>query len=80
MAITVVSSFDRAFYAARELKIVDKLWHGIRAMIDCPQDELRHPEGDVFAHTARTLDEAAGLISDLPRPRQLTLIFGFSLP
>ncbi len=61
-------------YAARELKIVDKLWHGIRAMIDCPQDELRHPEGDVFAHTARTLDEAAGLISDLPRPKQLTLM------
>ena len=32
----------------------------IAAMIDCPQDEEYHPEGDVFAHTAHVMDELAG--------------------
>jgi tRNA nucleotidyltransferase (CCA-adding enzyme) len=60
--------------AARELGIVEKLWPQIHALIGCPQDDHSHPEGDVFAHTAMTLDEARQLIDDLPRPKQITVM------
>ena len=61
-------------YAARDLGILEKLWHEIRALIDCPQDDQSHPEGDVFTHTAMTLDEAHQLIADLPRPRKIAVM------
>jgi tRNA nucleotidyltransferase (CCA-adding enzyme) len=60
--------------AARDLLIVDKLWPELRALIDCPQDEKLHPEGDVFTHTAMTLDEARKLIGGLPGPKQITVM------
>ncbi|MCI0665409.1 MAG: HD domain-containing protein [Acidobacteria bacterium] len=60
--------------AARELGIVEQLWPEIRALIDCPQDEISHPEGDVFAHTAMTLDEARKIVDDLPYPKRLTIM------
>jgi tRNA nucleotidyltransferase (CCA-adding enzyme) len=59
---------------ARELMIVEKLWPEIRSLIDCPQDETQHPEGDVFTHTAMCLDEARKLIDDLGYPKQLTVM------
>lgn len=36
----------------------------IAAMIDCPQDERWHPEGDVWVHTLMVVDEAALLRND----------------
>jgi tRNA nucleotidyltransferase (CCA-adding enzyme) len=60
--------------AARDLGIVEKLWPEIRALIDCPQDEKFHPEGDVFTHTGMTLDEARKLIGGLSRPKQITVM------
>jgi tRNA nucleotidyltransferase (CCA-adding enzyme) len=60
--------------AARDLWIIDKLWPELRALIDCPQDEKLHPEGDVFTHTAMTLDEARSLIAGLPEPKQITVM------
>src|SRR5262245_10921138 len=60
--------------AARDLGIVEQLWPEVRALIDCPQDEKSHPEGDVFTHTAMTLDEARKLIDDLPYPKRLTIM------
>lgn len=32
----------------------------IKALIDCPQDPVWHPEGDAFNHTCHTVDAAAG--------------------
>ncbi len=61
-------------HVGRELEIVEKLWPEIRALIDCPQDEKTHPEGDVFTHTAMTLDEGSKLIDDLPRPKQISVM------
>jgi tRNA nucleotidyltransferase (CCA-adding enzyme) len=61
-------------HAARDLGIVEQLWPEIRALIDCPQDEKSHPEGDVFTHTAMTLDEARKLIGDLSYPKRLTIM------
>lgn len=60
--------------AARDLGIVEQLWPEIRALIDCPQDEKSHPEGDVFTHTAMALDEARKLIDDLSYPKRLTIM------
>jgi tRNA nucleotidyltransferase (CCA-adding enzyme) len=60
--------------AARELGIIERLWPQIHALIACPQDEKTHPEGDVFQHTAMTLDEARKHIDDLPRPKQITIM------
>jgi tRNA nucleotidyltransferase (CCA-adding enzyme) len=61
-------------FAARELGIIERLWPQIQALIGCPQDEKSHPEGDVFVHTAMTLDESRKLIDDLPRPKQITVM------
>jgi tRNA nucleotidyltransferase (CCA-adding enzyme) len=60
--------------AARDLGILEKLWPEVRVLIDCPQDEKFHPEGDVFTHTGMTLDEAHKLIGDLSRPKQITVM------
>ncbi|MBO0797490.1 MAG: HDIG domain-containing protein, partial [Blastocatellia bacterium] len=60
--------------AARDLGIIEKLWPEIRALIDCPQDDKSHPEGDVFTHTAMTLDEARKLIDGLPLPKRITVM------
>lgn len=49
----------------------------VNALIDCPQDPVWHPEGDVFAHTCHCLDA----LVDLPlfqqsnRLERLTLMF-----
>ncbi|MGH9755652.1 MAG: CCA tRNA nucleotidyltransferase [Blastocatellia bacterium] len=61
-------------WAARNLGITEKLWPEIHALIDCPQDPVAHPEGDVFIHTGMVLDEARKLINDLPRPKQITVM------
>jgi tRNA nucleotidyltransferase (CCA-adding enzyme) len=63
-------------WAARELGITEKLWPEIHALIDCPQDPVAHPEGDVFIHTGMVLDEARKLIDDLPRPKQIAVMLG----
>jgi tRNA nucleotidyltransferase (CCA-adding enzyme) len=60
--------------AARELGVTEKLWPEIHALIDCPQDPIAHPEGDVFTHTGMVLDEARKLIDDLPRPKQIAVM------
>ncbi|HEU0177236.1 MAG TPA: HD domain-containing protein [Blastocatellia bacterium] len=62
------------FWAARELGVTEKLWPEIHALIDCPQDPIAHPEGDVFIHTGMVLDEARKLIDDLPRPKQISVM------
>ncbi|MBO0858299.1 MAG: CCA tRNA nucleotidyltransferase [Chloracidobacterium sp.] len=60
--------------AARDLAVAEKLWPEIHALIDCPQDPVAHPEGDVFIHTGMVLDEARKLIDDLARPKRIVLM------
>jgi tRNA nucleotidyltransferase (CCA-adding enzyme) len=60
--------------AARDLGVAEKLWPEIHALIDCPQDPVAHPEGDVFIHTGMVLDEARKLIDDLPRPKKIVVM------
>lgn len=64
------------WWAARALGITEQLWPEIHALIDCPQNPLTHPEGDVFIHNGMVLDQARQLIDDLPRPKQLAVMLG----
>jgi tRNA nucleotidyltransferase (CCA-adding enzyme) len=58
----------------RDLGVVDQLFPEIKALIDVPQEPEWHPEGDVFIHTALTVDRAAEQIADLDYPRQVTVM------
>ena len=58
----------------RELRVLEKLFPEIAALIDVPQDPDWHPEGDVFVHTELVLDRARELIDDLPYPKQVTVM------
>jgi tRNA nucleotidyltransferase (CCA-adding enzyme) len=60
--------------AALDLGVLDKLFPELRAMDGCPQDKDLHPEGDVFSHTLLCLDEAAKMILDLPKEKQITVM------
>jgi tRNA nucleotidyltransferase (CCA-adding enzyme) len=67
---------SRGWWAARSLGITEKLWPEIHALIDCPQDQAWHPEGDVFIHSGMVIDEARKLIDDLPRAKQVAVMLG----
>src|ERR1043166_4088128 len=62
--------------AALDLGIVDQLFPELKALVGCPQEPQWHPEGDVWVHTLQAVDVAAGMISDLPKGRQLAVMLG----
>ena len=64
------------FTLARQIGVVDRLFPELAALVDCPQEPEWHPEGDVWTHTLLVIDEARGLIHDLPRPQQLAVMLG----
>ena len=49
----------------------------LNALVNCPQDPLWHPEGDVFVHTGHCLDAMVGLEAyrSANRSRRLALMF-----
>jgi tRNA nucleotidyltransferase (CCA-adding enzyme) len=52
-----------AFELMKELGVL-KYFPELNALINCIQDEVYHPEGDVWIHTMMTLDEMAKIIND----------------
>lgn len=58
----------------RELGAIKQLFPELEALIDVPQDEEWHPEGDVFVHTQLVSDRAHELIADLPYAKQVTVM------
>ncbi len=64
------------WHAARGLGVTEKLWPEIHALIGCPQNPIKHPEGDVFIHTGMVLDEARKLVDDLSHPKKLAVMLG----
>ena len=58
----------------RELGAIKQLFPELDALIDVPQDEEWHPEGDVFVHTQLVSDRARELIDDLPYAKQVTVM------
>ena len=62
------------FEVAREIGVVERLFPELHALIDCPQEEEWHPEGDVWVHTLLVIDQARTRINDLPPPQQLAVM------
>jgi len=58
----------------RKLGVVAQLFPEIASLIDVQQDQVWHPEGDVFVHTQLVVDRAHEQIEDLPYARQVTVM------
>jgi tRNA nucleotidyltransferase (CCA-adding enzyme) len=63
----------RWFY---ELKIAEKLFPELQALVGVPQQPEWHPEGNLDVHTLLVVDVASGLIDDLPYPKQVAVMLG----
>jgi tRNA nucleotidyltransferase (CCA-adding enzyme) len=63
----------RYFY---DLRVAEKLFPELTALVGVPQDEEWHPEGSVDIHTLMVVDEARKLIDDLPYAKQVTVMLG----
>ena len=61
---------------ALELKIIERLFPELQALVGCPQEPEWHPEGDVWVHTLLVVDEARKRIGDLDPPHQIALMLG----
>jgi tRNA nucleotidyltransferase (CCA-adding enzyme) len=64
------------FRLARDLRVIERLFPEIAALVGCPQEPEWHPEGDVWVHTLMVIDEARQRIDDLDHPRQATVMLG----
>lgn len=60
--------------AGLEMGVIERLFPQLQALVGCPQEYEWHPEGDVWVHTLQVIDQAAQLISDLPKAQQLTVM------
>jgi tRNA nucleotidyltransferase (CCA-adding enzyme) len=63
----------RWFY---ELKIAEKLFPELAALVGVPQQAEWHPEGDLDVHTLLVVDEARKLIDDLTNAKKLAVMLG----
>ena len=63
----------RWFY---ELKIAEKLFPELQAIVGVPQQPEWHPEGDVDAHTLLAVDAAKLEVGDLPYSKQVAVLLG----
>jgi len=59
-----------------DLKIAEKLFPEITALVGVPQNPEWHPEGDLDVHTLLVVDEARKLIEDLPYSKRVTIMLG----
>src|ERR1044071_1342245 len=57
-----------------KLGALEQIFPEIQSLIDVPQDQEWHPEGDVFVHTKLVIDRARELIDDLSYPRAVTAV------
>jgi tRNA nucleotidyltransferase (CCA-adding enzyme) len=64
------------FALALELEVIQRLFPELAALVGCPQEPDWHPEGDVWVHTLRVVDQARTRIDDLEMPQQVTVMLG----
>jgi tRNA nucleotidyltransferase (CCA-adding enzyme) len=60
----------------REWRMLEPIAPELLPLADTPQDPVWHPEGDVWTHTLQAVDQAAGLLEGLERPRALAVMLG----
>lgn len=56
------------FETLREMEALEVWFPEVKALIGVLQDPVHHPEGDVWIHTMRTLDEAAAMRDRVSMP------------
>jgi tRNA nucleotidyltransferase (CCA-adding enzyme) len=61
---------------ALDLKVIERLFPELFALVDCAQEPEWHPEGDVWVHTLQVVDQAKTRIADLPKPQAVTVMLG----
>lgn len=61
-------------FLARTLWV--SLFPELDALMDCPQDPVWHPEGDVWSHTKHVVDAAAEICRRNPELDRLVVMFG----
>ena len=61
---------------ALELKVVDRLFPELKAIVGCPQEPEWHPEGDVWVHTLMVVDQARSRLNGLDRGRAASVMLG----
>lgn len=57
-----------------KLRVVEQLFPEIKALMNVPQDEEWHPEGDVYVHTKLVVDRARESLDHLGYPKQITVM------
>jgi len=69
---------DRGLRFLEESGIIN-MFPELSALIDCPQKEKWHPEGDAWTHTQMVVREAAQYRDELPEEWKLPFMFGMLL-
>ncbi|HET7698722.1 MAG TPA: hypothetical protein VFK57_23600 [Vicinamibacterales bacterium] len=64
------------FALALELRVIERLFPELDALVGCPQEPEWHPEGDVWVHTLLVIDGARTRIDDLEYPQQVAVMLG----
>lgn len=64
------------FQVGLDLRVVERLFPELHALVDCPQEPEWHPEGDVWTHTLLVIDQARRRIDDLPYPARIAIMLG----
>jgi len=67
---------SRGLELALDLRIIERLFPEIQALVGCVQEPEWHPEGDVWVHTLLVVDQARTRIDDLDRARQIVIMLG----
>jgi tRNA nucleotidyltransferase (CCA-adding enzyme) len=62
------------FALMRELRVVERLFPELHALIGCQQEPEWHPEGDVWVHTLMVIDQARSRLDDLDRADATTVM------
>lgn len=61
------------FRELRAMGLLEPWFHEVAALIGVPQNPQWHPEGDVWEHTMRVMDAAAGMRNQAEHPFELVL-------
>jgi tRNA nucleotidyltransferase (CCA-adding enzyme) len=64
------------FEIARSLRVIERLFPELQALIGCVQEPEWHPEGDVWIHTLLVIDRARERIESLGHPQRVTVMLG----
>lgn len=72
-ALTKAAKPSTFFRELRQMGQLEPWFHEVAALVGVPQNPQWHPEGDVWEHTMRVVDAAAGMRDEAEHPFELVL-------